>query len=314
MTNTEIYELLVNKIPKENILKNESMKKHTSFKIGGVADFFVKVKEIDKIKYILKICKENNIQLNIIGNGTNLLVKDSGIRGIVLKIDMDNIEIEDVKNYNNTDTDRYVNIIVGSGVLLAKLAQILLKNSISGFEFASGIPGTIGGAVKMNAGAYGSEFKDIVVETTCMNYNGEIFKINNKQHKFEYRKSIFQNEEYIILESKLQLKYVDNIKIIKEKMDEYKRSRLEKQPIDFPSAGSTFKRGTDFITAKLIDECGLKGYSVGGAQISTKHAGFVINTGTATAEDVLKLVDIVKNNVLQKFGKNIELEIEIIGE
>ena len=179
MTNTEIYELLVNKIPKENILKNESMKKHTSFKIGGVADFFVKVKEIDKIKYILKICKENNIQLNIIGNGTNLLVKDSGIRGIVLKIDMDNIEIEDVKNYNNTDTDRYVNIIVGSGVLLAKLAQILLKNSISGFEFASGIPGTIGGAVKMNAGAYGSEFKDIVVETTCMNYNGEIFKMKN---------------------------------------------------------------------------------------------------------------------------------------
>lgn len=306
MKNAEIYELLVNKIPKENILKNEPMKKHTSFKIGGIADFFVRVKSIEEIKYILKICKENNIPLMIVGNGTNLLVKDSGIRGIVLKIDIDNIKI--IKD------EKYVSVIVGSGVLLSKLAQLLLKNSISGFEFASGIPGTIGGAVKMNAGAYGSEFKDIIMETTCMNYNGEIFKLNNEQNKFEYRKSIFHYEKYIILEAKLQLKYAENAEDIKKKMEEYKISRKEKQPIEFPSAGSTFKRGTDFITAKLIDECGLKGYSVGDAQVSSKHAGFVINKGNATAKDVLELIKIVKDSVLKKFDKNIELEIEVVGD
>lgn len=306
MKNAEIYELLVNKIPKENILKNEPMKKHTSFKIGGIADFFVRAKSIEEIKYILKICKENNIPLMIVGNGTNLLVKDSGIRGIVLKIDIDNIKI--------IEDEKYVSVIVGSGVLLSKLAQLLLKNSISGFEFASGIPGTIGGAVKMNAGAYGSEFKDIIMETTCMNYNGEIFKLNNEQNKFEYRKSIFHYEKYIILEAKLQLKYAENAEDIKKKMEEYKISRKEKQPIEFPSAGSTFKRGTDFITAKLIDECGLKGYSVGDAQVSSKHAGFVINKGNATAKDVLELIKIVKDSVLEKFDKNIELEIEIVGD
>ncbi len=306
MKNAEIYELLVNKIPKENILKNEPMKKHTSFKIGGIADFFVRAKSIEEIKYILKICKENNIPLMIVGNGTNLLVKDSGIRGIVLKIDIDNIKI--IKD------EKYVSVIVGSGVLLSKLAQLLLKNSISGFEFASGIPGTIGGAVKMNAGAYGSEFKDIIMETTCMNYNGEIFKLNNEQNKFEYRKSIFHYEKYIILEAKLQLKYAENAEDIKKKMEEYKISRKEKQPIEFPSAGSTFKRGTDFITAKLIDECGLKGYSVGDAQVSSKHAGFVINKGNATAKDVLELIKIVKDSVLKKFDKNIELEIEVVGD
>lgn len=324
-----IYNLLVQKIPKDNILRNESMKKHTSFKIGGEAEFFVKAKNIEEIKHILSICKNNNIPLTIVGNGSNLLVKDNGIKGIVLKVDLDNIKIENIEDYNiqnmldkenkwenikQNNNENYAIVTVGAGVTLGKLAQVLLKKSISGFEFASGIPGTIGGAIRMNAGAYGSEFKDIVIETTCINLNGEIIKLNNGQQKFEYRRSVFKDEKYIILESKLMLKCVEDSKIIKEKMDEYKKSRVEKQPIEFPSAGSTFKRGSDFITAKLIDECGLKGYTVGDAQVSTKHAGFVINKGNATAEDVIKLVEIIKKTILDKFEKNIELEVEIIGD
>ena len=302
MTNPQIYDLITEKIAKENILIDEPMKKHTSFKIGGNADFFVRAKDEEEVRFVLEICKKNDIPLTIVGNGSNLLISDEGIRGIVLKINIDKVIIE-----NDTVT-------VGAGVPLAKLAFQLLNESLSGFEFASGIPGTIGGAIRMNAGAYGSEFKDIVIETKCMNYDGKIVILNNDQQKFEYRKSIFKDEKYIILETKLQLTRVEDNSVIKEKMDEFKKSRMEKQPIEFPSAGSTFKRGTDFITAKLIDECGLKGYSVGGAKVSEKHAGFVINTGNATYKDVLELISIIKYEVLKKFGKEIELEIETIGE
>lgn len=307
MTNPQIYDLLTEKIAKENILIDEPMKNHTSFKIGGNADFFVKVNNEDEVKFVLDLCNKNNIPLTVVGNGSNLLVSDNGIRGIVLKVNIDKVIIEKNDNKNIIAT-------VGCGVPLAKLAYQFLNESLSGFEFASGIPGTIGGAVRMNAGAYGSEFKDIVVETKCMDYDGNIVVLNNEQQKFEYRKSIFKDEKYIILETKLQLKEVENNSVIKEKMDEYKKSRLEKQPIEFPSAGSTFKRGNDFITAKLIDECGLKGYSVGGAKVSEKHAGFVINTGNATSKDVLELIQIIKEEVLKKFGKEIELEVETIGE
>ena len=302
MTNPQIYDLITEKIAKENILIDEPMKKHTSFKIGGNADFFVRAKDEEEVRFILETCKKNDIPLTIVGNGSNLLISDEGIRGIVLKINIDKVIIE-----NDTVT-------VGAGVPLAKLAFQLLNESLSGFEFASGIPGTIGGAIRMNAGAYGSEFKDIVIETKCMNYDGKIVILNNEQQKFEYRKSIFKDEKYIILETKLQLTRVEDNSVIKEKMDEFKKSRMEKQPIEFPSAGSTFKRGTDFITAKLIDECGLKGYSVGGAKVSEKHAGFVINTGNATYKDVLELISIIKYEVFKKFGKEIELEIETIGE
>ncbi len=309
MTNPQIYDLITEKIAKENVLVDEPMKKHTSFKIGGNADFYVKVKSEEEVKYILEICKNSDIPLTIVGNGSNLLVSDNGIRGIVLKVNIDKVEIDKTR----TLQDKTI-ITVGAGVPLAKLAFQLLNESLSGFEFASGIPGTIGGAIRMNAGAYGSEFKDIVLETKCMNYEGEIVVLDNNQQKFEYRKSIFKDEKYIILETKLQLNPVEDNTVIKEKMDEYKKSRLEKQPIEFPSAGSTFKRGNDFITAKLIDECGLKGYSVGGAKVSEKHAGFVINTGNATSKDVLELVDIIKKEVLNKFGKEIELEVETIGD
>jgi UDP-N-acetylmuramate dehydrogenase len=281
---------------------NEPMNKHTSFKIGGNADIYVKVQNIDDVIYLKKYTNENNIPLTIIGNGSNILVKDNGIRGITAKIDFDNISIEENGIVN-----------VEAGVKLGMLAVTLQKNGIEGFEFAAGIPGTIGGAIRMNAGAYGKEFKDIVDSITYLSENNEIVKIKNEEALFEYRNSRFANNKEIILSATLHLQK-GNSEQIKEKMNELMTLRKEKQPIDMPNAGSTFKRGTDFITAVLIDEAGLKGYKIGGAQVSTKHAGFIVNTGNAKAEDVLKLVEYVKKVVYEKFNKNIELEIEVIGE
>ena len=182
-----------------------------------------------------------------------------------------------------------------------------------GAEFLAGIPGTIGGAVKMNAGAHGSEIKDILVKTICLDENGKIIELSNKEHEFAYRKSIFEEKKYIILETELLLKK-DNVDNIEARMNEMLEIRKKKQPIEYPSAGSTFKRGEDFITSKLIDEAGLKGLSVGGAEVSTKHAGFIINKKNATAKDVLELVNKVKEEVYKKFNKKIELEIEVIGK
>ena len=193
------------------------------------------------------------------------------------------------------------------------LAQKLLKQEISGFEFASGIPGTIGGAIRMNAGAYGGEMKDIVMSTTYMDEDGNIFKINNNEHEFEYRNSIFSKKRWIILETNFKL-YKGIQKQIKEKMEEYANKRKDNQPLNFPSAGSIFKRGEGYITAKLIDECGLKGYNIGDAEVSNMHAGFIINKGCATAKEVLQLIDYIKEKVYEKFKIEIQLEIQIIGE
>ena len=292
-----------NLIPKENIYVNEPMSKHTSFKIGGPAECFIKIKTIEQLKNILKYAQKEKIPLTIIGNGSNLLVSDDGIKGIVLKIEIEKI-CQDIKN-------GIILLTVGSGIKLGALAQKCLKEEVAGFEFASGIPGTIGGAIRMNAGAHGSEMKDIVKTVTYMTRYGEIHTITNEQAKFEYRKSLFSEKDYIILEVELQLK-TGKAEEIKEKMTEYATYRKEKQPIEYPSAGSTFKRGTDFITAKLIDECGLKGYQIGGAQISEKHAGFIINKNNATAKDVINLMEYAKEQVYKKFGKKIEQEIEII--
>ena len=190
---------------------------------------------------------------------------------------------------------------------------LLLIEEIEGFEFAAGIPGSIGGAIRMNAGAHGGEMKDIVLETKCMDMNGNIKILSNEEQKFQYRNSIFSCNKYIILSTKLKLKK-GRYKEIKSKMDEYTIWRKEHQPLEYPSAGSTFKRGTDFITAKLIDECGLKGYNIGGAEVSTKHAGFVVNKGDAKAKDILNLVKYISEKVYEKFGKKIELEVQVIGE
>lgn len=304
MDTLEIVHML-EKIPKENIYHNELMKNHTSFKIGGPAELYIKIDNINQIQQVLQVTKNYNIQLTIIGNGSNLLVKDKGIKGIVAKIELKNIEINNKKDK--------VEIIVDSGVLTGYLAQKLLKEEITGFEELSGIPGTIGGAIYMNAGAHGKEIKDIIKEITVMDYDGKIKVINNKDAEFSYRSSIFQREKYIILSAKLQLEK-GNKDNIKEKMNEYAKYRKEKQPIEYPSAGSTFKRGNDFITAKLIDDAGLKGYKIGGAKISEKHAGFIINVDNAKASDVINLTKYVKEKVYEQFGKKIELEIKVIGE
>lgn len=305
MDNKEILNNLEKIISKEKIKQNEPMKNHTSFKIGGPAEFFVKVNSVEELKELLQLCEINKIPLTIVGNGSNLLVLDNGIKGIVLKIELKQIQIKDIE-------EGKVEVIVDSGVQLGLLAQNLLKEEISGFEELSGIPATIGGAVVMNAGAHGKEMKDIVTEITAIDYNGNMHIFTNEESEFSYRHSKFLDEKYIILQVKLLLEK-EKREEIKSKMDEYAKYRKEKQPIEYSSAGSTFKRGTDFITAKLIDDAGLKGYSIGGAKISEKHAGFIINTGNATAKDVLDLVEYVTDKVYEKFGKKIELEIKVLG-
>ena len=337
-----------------NVKYNEPMSKHTSFKVGGNADIFITVDSQEKLLKVLEFVKNNkfvkdkqtwqkvdtynenkentseqSLPITIVGNGTNLLVKDGGIRGLVIKYIANNYSIVDSNNANieenqskttnlglsqaNKEDENYF-VTVSSGMTNALLAKILLDNSLSGFEFAGGIPGTIGGAIYMNAGAYGAEMQNIVVSTKYLDLNTyEIKTIANNEHNFEYRKSIFQNLNTVILETTLKLQK-GNKEEIKAKMQEYAEKRKTTQPLDKPSAGSTFKRETDFITAKLIDESGLKGYSIGGAQVSEKHAGFIINTGNATAKDIINLINYVKEKVYEKFGKTIEEEVRIIGE
>ncbi len=284
---------------------NEPMNLHTSFKTGGNADFFVIAKSENEIIETIEFAKKKNIPLFVMGNGSNLIVKDNGYKGIILKIDLNKIDIQ----------EKGLDIIItaDAGVKVMALAQILKQKGITGFEELSGIPGTIGGANTMNAGAYGKEFKDILIETKCMNMDGEIFILKNEEQNLIYRGSIFKNKQYIILQTKLKLKK-GNIKEIDRKLAEYSKERNQKQPIEYPSAGSTFKRGEGFITAKLIDECGLKGYSIGGAQISEKHAGFIINKGNATSKDIIDLIEYTKKKVKEKFNVEIEEEVEIIGE
>lgn len=300
---TETYDVLKTFIPKEDIYLNEPMSKHTTFKIGGNADIFVKLKSVEQIEKTIETTRKIGVPLKFIGNGSNILVKDEGIRGVVAKICTSTYDFIDETTLR-----------LDSGLLNAKVARILLDHNLAGFEFASGIPGTLGGAVKMNAGAYGSEMKNIVVSTRYIDLDSdkiEIKEINNVEHEFSYRHSIFSNKNAIIIDTTLRLQ-IGNKDEIEEKLCNNLDNRREKQPIDKPSAGSTFKRGEDFITAQLIDECGLKGYTVGGAQVSKKHAGFVVNIGNATAKDVIELTEYVKKKVYEKFNKKIELEIEIV--
>ena len=293
-------------IPEDRILFNEPMKKYTSFKIGGPAECLIKIENKEELKEILSLANENDIPVTVIGNGSNVLVLDEGIPGITLMIKIEGISIQ-------TLDDKKFTVKVGAGEKIAKVGRMFLNNSLTGFEEISGIPGTFGGAVRMNAGAHGKEMKDIVKNVTCMDYSGNEKIFNNSEMKFEYRRSILKEEKYIVTEVEIKLEK-GNTEEIKAKMDEYAKFRKEKQPLEYPSAGSTFKRGEDFITAKLIDEAGLKGYSVGDAEVSIKHAGFIINKGNATAKDVLELVNKVKEEVYKKSQKKIELEVEVIGK
>lgn len=313
---------LENILGKENVKYNEPMSKHTSFRVGGNADIFATVDSEEKLTKVVEIAKNTSMPITIVGNGTNLLVKDGGIRGLVIKYianDYSIIDTEEIKDKSNLrefeeNNNKCKIVKVSSGMTNARLAKILLDNSLTGFEFLAGVPGTIGGALVMNAGAYGGEIKDLVLETKYIDLDtGEINTIENNEHKFEYRKSIFQTLNCVILETTLKLQ-IGNKEQIEEKMQEYSKKRRESQPLDMPSAGSTFKRGEDFITAKLIDESGLKGYSIGGAEVSTKHAGFIVNKGNATAKDIIDLINYVKEKVYEKFGRKVQEEVKIIGE
>ena len=271
----DIYNSLVTTIDKTKIKENEDMSKYTSFKAGGKARFLIKANQIQDIKDAIKITKEQNIPFLVIGNGSNILFKDGLYNGIIIKVELNKLEINKDK------------ATVSAGVKNAVLAQKLLENELSGFEFAAGIPGTIGGAIRMNAGAYGGEIKDILEEVTYLDYSTlEEKTITNKECDFEYRHSVFCNNKNIILSATFNFNKDEKINI-QEKMNLYAKSRKDNQPLEYPSAGSTFKRGEDFITAKLIDECGLKGYTIGGAQVSEKHAGFIINKDKATSKDII---------------------------
>lgn len=297
----EMYNEMIQYIDEERVLKNEQMSKHTSMKIGGPADIFVRANNLDELKNVIDVCKNHAVNLTVIGNGTNILVKDKGIRGVTVKLDFKNIKIDGEK------------IEAEAGVQLPILAKIAYENSLSGFEFASGIPGTVGGAVKMNAGAYGFEFKDVVIETTYLDKKLNLITISNQEHKFSYRHSIFDETGDIIISTKLKLKK-EKQENIKRKMEENTKKRREKQPVNYPNAGSIFKRKKEYIPAEIIDKCGLKGYNINDAYISEKHAGFIVNKGNAKAEDVLNLIEHIRQTVKGKYNINLELEIKIIGE
>ena len=307
MNKTKVYELLNQIVGKEHVLLDELMSKHTTFKIGGPADIFVVPKTVEEVKAIIDVCKNENIDFYVIGKGSNLLVGDKGFRGVIICLynTLDNVKIVD----NNEDTS----VIAGAGIMLSKLANIIADNNLEGFEFASGIPGTLGGAVTMNAGAYGGEINDCIVAATVMDRSGNVIRLEREVLELGYRKSIVMKEQYIVLEAEFVFKKGDN-KAIVEKMCELNKRRKDKQPLEYPSAGSTFKRPEGYFAGKLIMDSGLAGYAVGDACVSTKHCGFVINNGKATAKDVRQLMTDVDNKVFENYGVHLEPEVRMIGE
>jgi len=280
---------------------DEPMSRHTTFKIGGNADIFVKVKTEDELKTVLSLTKEFNLPLLLLGKGSNLLVSDKGIAGVVISLDgLDSVTVDG-------DT-----VTCGAGASLRAVCLAAQKSSLSGLEFAYGIPGTVGGALYMNAGAYGGEMSQVVVSATALDRDGNIKLFTPEQMKLGYRVSAFKNTDLIITSVTLKLKH-GNADEIKAAMDDFFSRRRDKQPLEFPSAGSTFKRPEGYFAGALIEKNNLKGASVGGAQVSQKHAGFVINTGNATCEDVLSLIKKVKDTVKQADGVDLEPEVIFVG-
>lgn len=286
----------------KNVKISEPMSKHTTFRIGGCADIFVTPENDEQILKSVEIAKNNNIDYYIVGNGSNLLVRDNGFRGVIIQI---------YKSYSNIEVNGNV-ITAQAGALLSSVAKTAFSNSLTGMECLSGIPGTIGGAVCMNAGAYGAEIKDIITKVKVIR-NNEITIISNVEADFGYRHSKIMDEGIIVLEAEIKLEKGNSYEI-KKKMTELMTKRNEKQPVELPSAGSTFKRPEGYFAGKLIDDSGLRGYSVGQAQVSPKHCGFVVNNGGATAKEVLTLIDNVSDIVMDKFGVKLEPEVRIIGE
>ena len=298
-----VYEFLEGYVPKEDILKNEPMDKHTTFRIGGEAACFVRISSEQQLVNLIPYLNRVGIEYFVLGNGSNLLVSDKGYSGVILQINdkFDKIEIEGTL------------MKVQSGALLSRTAKCALEHGLTGLEFASGIPGTIGGSVVMNAGAYEGEMKQVVESVKVLSKSGEILELDNSTMEFGYRTSIIKNRDFTVLEVTLKLKE-GNREEIQSKMNELNARRRAKQPLEFPSAGSTFKRPDGYFAGKLIMDAGLRGYSVGGAKVSEKHCGFVVNGGIATATDVADVIAEVQEKVKNKFGVSLEKEIIYLGD
>ncbi|MCR5023705.1 MAG: UDP-N-acetylmuramate dehydrogenase [Lachnospiraceae bacterium] len=290
-------------IPKERVLLNESMKGHTTFRAGGNADIFAVPANDKELSELISLLNEENEEYIVIGNGSNLLVGDKGYRGVCIQISegFEGIEINDNE------------ITAGSGAILSKVADKAMGSSLTGFEFASGIPGTVGGAMVMNAGAYGGEMKDVVSSVEVLTKDGTIRVLSNEEMEFSYRNSIVRKEGLTVLKVVFKLERGSKEEI-RSRMVELAGKRRDKQPLEYPSAGSTFKRPEGNFAGKLIMEAGLAGYSIGGARVSEKHCGFIINTGGATARDIYDLIYFVQNRVYENSNIRLEPEVCMIGE
>ena len=301
--NQSFYDKLTIIIRKDRIFVDELMSRHITFRVGGPADFFVTPKTKEEVRDIIRVCKEEEMPYYIIGNGSNLLVSDKGYRGVIIQIYKEMNEVM-------VDGDQ---VKAQAGALLSGIAAKALAAELTGFEFASGIPGTIGGACVMNAGAYGGEMKDVLESVTVLTEEGEILELGRDELELGYRTSIIAKKGYIVLGAVLKLEHGDGQKI-KAYMDELKEKRVTKQPLEYPSAGSTFKRPEGHFAGKLIEDAGLRGFQVGGAQVSEKHCGFVINRDHATAADIMELMRQVQMRVKENSGVNLEPEVKRLGD
>lgn len=300
--NDQFLTELQNVMGGSGIFMEEPMKKHTTFRVGGPADVLVQPDET-ALAAILALCRQYHVSYSFIGNGSNLLVGDKGIRGVVIEMTdpMGNIEVDGTK------------ITAQAGAMLSKIANTAASNGLGGMEFAAGIPGSVGGAVVMNAGAYGGEMKDIIEKVYVLDENGVQLELDRDALDFGYRHSCIPKKKYIVTKVVLDLVPRDEAEIRSE-MKELNEKRAEKQPLQYPSAGSTFKRPEGYFAGKLIMDAGLRGYQVGGAQVSEKHCGFVINKGDATAADICQLMQDVSDKVQAQFGVVLEPEVKMIGE
>lgn len=317
--NQTFVKSVTEQLPQLSLLQDEPMKKHTTFRIGGAADYYAEP-DVSQISKLIEIAKACDMPVAVIGNGSNLLVGDKGIRGLVIGIGkgLSAIEVTEAVAQQSTAQDFTAQgnsriITAGAGAILAAVAAKAAEASLSGLEFASGIPGSVGGAVVMNAGAYGGEIKDVLIDATVLTAEGELKTVTRDELDLSYRHSIVPEKGYIVLSARFMLtpKPQDEIKAY---MAELRAKRVEKQPLEYPSAGSTFKRPEGYFAGKLIMDAGLRGYSVGDAQVSQKHCGFVVNKGEATAADVLTLIKDVQETVLKQFGVKLEPEVKMIGE
>ncbi len=286
----------------DNIKLDELMKKHTTFKVGGPADLLVYPSTYEMVKKVIAACKANNVEYFLMGNGSNLIVKDGGFRGVVIKVD----RLNEIKVSDSFVTAQ-------CGAVLSSVAKAALENSLTGLEFASGIPGYIGGAVAMNAGAYGGEMSQVLEKVLVIDNENNIIELTIDELELGYRTSAILKYGYIVLETTMRLTQGEKNEI-KTRMNDLAVQRRTKQPLEYPSAGSTFKRPVGYFAGKLIQDAGLRGATIGGAQVSEKHSGFVINTGDATASDILNLIKHVQDEVYKQFGVELNTEVRIIGE